>query len=43
MIALIQYNVVLLAVAVSIGVVTGWLVFGRRAAAPKPPEDSGPA
>ena len=39
MIALIQYNIVLLAVAMSIGVVTGWLIFGRRPATSKPPED----
>jgi hypothetical protein len=31
MIALIQFNVVLLAVALSIGVITGWWMFGRRA------------
>lgn len=42
MIALIQFNIVLLAVAVSIGVVTGWWMFGRRRAGPGKPEDEGP-
>ena len=41
MIALIQFNIVLLAVAMSIGVVTGWWMFARRASTPKASEDSG--
>ena len=43
MIALIQYNIVLLAVAMSIGVVTGWLIFGRRTASSTRPEENDPA
>lgn len=39
MIALIQYDIVLLAVAMSIGVVTGWWMFGRRPATPAKSED----
>lgn len=42
MIALIQFNGVLLAVAIAIGVVTGWWIFGRRRATSKQPEDSEP-
>ena len=39
MIALLQFNVLLLAAAMSIGVVTGWWIFARRpAVAPRPPE-----
>lgn len=39
MIALLQFNVLLLAAAMSIGVVTGWWMFARRRpAAPRPPE-----
>lgn len=38
MIALIQFNIILLAVAMSIGVVTGRWMFGRRPAAPEKPE-----
>ena len=40
MIALIQFNILLLAGAMSIGVLTGWWMFGRRPAAPNKPEDS---
>jgi hypothetical protein len=42
MIALIQFNIVLLAVAASIGVVTGWWMFGSRRATAKQPEESDP-
>ncbi|HST37422.1 MAG TPA: hypothetical protein VLK25_12435 [Allosphingosinicella sp.] len=42
MIALIQFNIVLLAAAMSIGVVTGWWMFGRRPASPRQPEDDEP-
>ena len=41
MIALIQFNIVLLAVAMSIGVVTGWWMFARRPDAGRP-EDNDP-
>ena len=40
MIALIQFNIVLLAVAMSIGVVTGWWMFARRPADAGRPGDS---
>lgn len=39
MIALIQFNIITLAIAMSIGVVTGWWMFGRRPATPQQPED----
>ena len=42
MIALIQFNLVLLAVALSIGVVTGWWMFARRPADAGKPEDNDP-
>lgn len=39
MFALIQFNIILLAVAMSIGVVTGWWMFGRRWSDAHKPED----
>ena len=39
MTALIQFNILLLAVAMSIGVVTGWWMFGRRPAISDKAED----
>jgi len=42
MIALIQFNLVTLAAAMAIGLVTGWWIF-RRPAAPRNPEDQDPS
>jgi len=39
MIALIQFDIILLAAAMSIGVVTGWWMFGRRPATQDKPEN----
>ncbi len=43
MIALIQFNIVTLAAAMAIGLVTGWWIFRRRPAAPTKTEDQHPS
>lgn len=40
MLALAQFNLVTLAVALAIGIVTGRWIFARRAAPPQTPEDT---
>jgi len=43
MIALIQFNIVTLAAAMAIGLVTGWWIFRRRSVAPRETEDQDPS
>ena len=43
MIALIEFNIVTLAAALAIGLVTGWWIFRRRPAAPTKTEDRDPS
>jgi hypothetical protein len=43
MMALVQFNIVTLAAAMAIGLVTGWWIFRRRPAASENLEDQGPA